>query len=266
MKVLAIGDPHGDLGKIRKVMKRVEKVDILLLTGDLGKADLMRKMAFTNIERRKKGLEEKEFSSKEKKKAFMEAYDSSLAVVRFLSRVAPVYTIFGNVESRNSETREMAKEIGLKLPFLTDALNKIKGVRVINNRAVKVKGVRIGGLDYFIDDVWVRTFKPDDYNDRLQSARKQTVRARKILKKFGNVDILICHQPPYGVLDKVTFKQAPKHWRGKRAGSKVILDFVRKGKAKYVFCGHIHEGEGKKKIGKTEVYNLGVVGHKVVEF
>ena len=80
------------------------------------------------------------------------------------------------------------------------------------------------------------------------------------------MDILICHQPPYGFLDKVSGKYgAPKKWVGKHAGSKVILNYIKKYQPKYVFCGHIHEGEGKVKIGKTEVYNLGVAGHKIIE-
>ena len=43
-----------------------------------------------------------------------------------------------------------------------------------------------------------------------------------------------------------------------------MLDYIKKYQPKYVFCGHIHEGEGKAKIGKTEVYNLGVAGHKII--
>ena len=38
MKVLVIGDPHGVLPK-----KIPRKVDLILITGDLGKADLARK-------------------------------------------------------------------------------------------------------------------------------------------------------------------------------------------------------------------------------
>jgi len=122
-------------------------------------------------------------------------------------------------------------------------------------------------LEYFIDTCWVREFKLRDYKKMLKRARKQTDKARRILKRFGKVDILVCHQPPYGYLDKVTGKYgAPKFYRGKHAGSKVILDYIKKHQPKYVFCGHIHEGEGKTKIGKTEVYNLGVAGHKIVEF
>jgi len=74
------------------------------------------------------------------------------------------------------------------------------------------------------------------------------------------IDVLLCHQPPYGVLDKVTAKYAPEQWKGKRAGSKIILDYIKKKQPRYVFCGHIHEGKGKKKLGKTNIINAGCCG------
>jgi Icc-related predicted phosphoesterase len=101
----------------------------------------------------------------------------------------------------------------------------------------------------------------------MADAKKQTDKAREVLKYFGrhNIDLLIHHQPPYGYLDKVG-KLAPKPWQGKHAGSKAILEYIRKHQPIYAFCGHIHEGEGMVRIGKTEVYNLGVCGYKIVEF
>jgi Icc-related predicted phosphoesterase len=263
MKILAIGDPHGDLRRVKRIP--ISNPDVILLTGDLGKADLMRKMAFENIRRKKKGLPEKEFSPSEKKEAFMEAYDSTIEVVRYLSTFCPVYTIFGNVESSNAETRRHSKEIGLDLPFIYNDLNNMPNVKVINNRLVSFKGIRIGGLEYFVDDVWVKTFKPSNYSERLSDAKKNTRKAKKVLNWFGNLDILVCHQPPLGFLDKVTSDFAPKHWKGKHAGSKVILDYIRSKKPSYVFCGHIHEGEGMRRVGKTEIYNLGVGNYKLVE-
>jgi Icc-related predicted phosphoesterase len=264
VRILAIGDPHGALDKVKKIPTK--GIDLILLTGDLGSANLARKMAFENIERKRKGLEEKEFSSNQRKRAFMEAYNSSMKVVRYLSKKSPVYTIYGNIESRNPETRRHAKDLGLELPFLTNDLQALGNVRVINNRIANFRGIRIGGLDYFVDTNWVQDFKPSEYKERLASAKKQTDKARGILKRFNNLDILVCHQPPYGILDRVSGAWgAPKHWRGKNAGSKVILDYIKRKSPKYVFCGHIHEGEGSKKVGKTEVYNLGVCGYKVIE-
>jgi len=263
MKILVIGDPHGDLQGIRKI--NLNGLDLILLTGDLGSANLMRKMHFENVTRTQQGLPEIEHSSREKKRAFMEAYDSTMKLIKYLSSFhAEIFTVFGNVENSNAETRKISKEIGLHLPFLYDELRK-RNVRVLNNVIANFHGVRIGGVEYFVDSNWVREFKPSDYREQLASARVQTMKAKRVLKNFGDVDILLCHQPPYGILDGVNFKGAPKHWRGKHAGSPVILDYIKRNQPQYVFCGHIPEGEGMKKVGRTEVYNLGVGGFKFIE-
>lgn len=263
MKILAIGDPHGSLDKVKQIP--VKDADLILLTGDLGSANLMRKMAFENVERKKQGLPEKEYSPAQEKRAFMEAYTSTMRLVRYLSRFAPIFTIFGNVESKNYETRKQSRKIGLPLPFLYDDLNSIDGVRVINNVVANFEGVRIGGLKYFVDTNWVREFKPSDFKAKMTKAKKQTDKAKRVLRGFESVDILVCHQPPHGYLDKVTAKFAPKHWQGKHAGSPAILRYIQSNQPRYVFCGHIHEGNGMSKIGKTELYNLGVGEYKLIE-
>jgi len=260
MRILAIGDPHGS-----KKVKRIptKEIDLILITGDIGKADLARKLAFKNIERKKKGLPEIEPSKKLKKKIYKEVYLSSLDIVKYLSKIAPVYLIYGNVEPESSKDKEEWKKVGV--PFLTDSLKKIKNVRIINNRIANFNGIRVGGLQYFIDTSWIREFKPSDYKKRLKEAKKETDKAKRVLKKFKELDILLCHQPPYGILDKVTSKAAPKHWKGKHAGSKTILDYIKRQHPKYVFCGHIHEAKGNKKIGKTRIYNLGAGDYVVID-
>ena len=264
MRICAISDPHGGLDKIKQIP--LSDVDLFLLTGDLGSASLARKMAFDNIERKKQGLEAIEYTPAQKKRAFMEIYNSTMGIMRYLRKFAPVFTIFGNIESSNHDTREESREIGVALPFLSNDLNALPNVRIINNRIANFEGIRIGGLGYFIDTNWVQEFKPSNFRKRMAGAKKQTAKAKRVLRNFGPVDILVCHQPPYGVLDKVTAKYAPKHWQGKHAGSKTILQYIKSKSPKYVFCGHIHEGQGMKRIGRTEVHNLGVGEHKVVEF
>ncbi len=264
MKVLAIGDPHGKLDKIKKLP--LKNIDLILLTGDLGKADLARKIAFENIERRKRGLSEKEYSASIHKKVFMETYTSTIKLIVYLSKFAPVYTIFGNVEMSDSEIKKLSAEMKQRLPLLTSKLNSIKNVKIINNKLVHFNGLKIGGLEYFLDKSWVREFKPSDLKEMMKEAKKETSKAQKILSHFEKLNILVCHQPPYKILDKVNANFVPKHWQGKHAGSKAILDYIKRRKPKYVFCGHIHEERGVKKLGPTEIHNLGVCGHKIVEF
>jgi len=264
MKICAIGDPHGDLDKIKKIP--LSKIDLILLTGDLGSANLMRKMAFDNIERKNKGLSEIKYPPTQEKKAFMEAYNSTMKIIKYLQKFAPVFTIFGNVESSNYETKKQSQKVGVTLPYLSNDLNYLSDVRVINNRIANFEKVKICGLRYFIDTNWVKDFKPSNYKNMMTKAKKETDKTKQVLKWFNSTDILVCHQPPYGILDKVTSKFAPKHWQGKHAGSKIILQYIKLKSPKYVFCGHIHESQGMKKIGKTEVYNLGVGDYKIVEF
>lgn len=67
-------------------------------------------------------------------------------------------------------------------------------------------------------------------------------------KKFENVpsdiDILITHQPPYGILDEIyTFEGLPCH-----VGSKRLKDLITRTVPKLVVFGHIHE-QGGSRIG-----------------
>jgi len=263
VKICAIGDPHGDLGKIRKVAR---DVDFYLVTGDLGKVDLARKIHFDNLEREKKGLPEKEIGIKEKKSIHDEIHFSTLGVLKTLSRHAPVYSLQGNVGITTfAEARKRSEEDGFENLATRKIIDDDARTHIVKNVVRRIGGLRIGFLEYFVDECWVREFKPGDYKKKLASARKASEKVKGILKRFGKVDILVCHQPPFGYLDKVTWKEAPKSYRGKHAGSKVILDYVKKFQPRYVFCGHIHEGEGKVRIGESEVFNLGVGGSVCVE-
>lgn len=263
MRLLVIGDPHGDVNTLKAIPKK--GVDAILVTGDIGKADLARTFAFRRVERERQGLPKQEESAEEARQIYMQIYDSAIAVMRYLGSVAPSYTIYGNVEPSNAEVRHDMRKHSIKLPFLTDSLQALPNVHIINNKVVQLGGFRIAGLEYFVDDCWVREFKPAEYKKRLARARKQTLRAKKYLNRFGRVDVLVHHQPPYGILDQVTNKHAPKQWLGKHAGSKLIRDYIRKHQPLYAFCGHIHEGEGSVSIGKTNVSNLGVCGYKIID-
>lgn len=266
MKVLFIGDPHGNVTKLRKISKK--DVDLIIVTGDLGKADLARKQAFANFDRKKKGLPPIEDDPKIEKAIYKEIHESTMAVLKYLSQFAPVYTIQGNVGApTKGEVNDVKKKLGIKINSTIEDIKKMKDTHMVKNQKRVVDGLKVGFLEYYVDASWVKEFKPSDYARRMKKARKETEKAKKVLKRFGSdIDVLICHQPPFGVLDKVNFPGAPKQWQNKRAGGKAILDYVKKYQPKYVFCGHIHEGEGKKKIGKSEVYNLGVCGYKIVHF
>ncbi len=265
MKLLIIGDPHGALDKVRKIS--IKKVDLILLTGDLGKADLARKRHFENLKRKSTGLPKLEDDAKFIKQIHMEIHNSTINLLKYLSKFASVYTIQGNVGITTiSQAKEDKEKYKVSVPCTRKMVDSMKNVYLVKNRLRLINGLKIGFLEYFIDTNWVEDFKPHNYKKLIRKAKKETNKAKKILRRFGKIDILVCHQPPYGIMDKVSSKyNPPKNWIGKHAGSKIILEYIKKYQPKYVFCGHIHEGEGMKRLGKTEVYNLGVAGHKIIE-
>jgi len=259
MKILVIGDPHG----YNKYKKSIFKgVDLILVTGDLGKADKARKFYFDNLKRKEKGLLEVEKNKNYFKEVHMEIHKSTIEILKNLSRYAPVYTIQGNMGiSTMSQVKEDRKKYGVKIPCTRKMVDGMKNVNLVKNRLRIIGDLRVGFLEYFIDTNWVIDFKPEDYKNKLSKAKKETNKAKKILKRFGKIDILVCHQPPHKVLDKVSSKyDPPKKWIGLNAGSKVVLNYVKKHQPKYVLCGHIHEGKGKRKVGKTTVINAGCCG------
>ncbi len=264
MRIVGIGDPHGDLDKLKAIP--LNEADLILVTGDLGKADLARKRFFENLERKKAGLKELKNDAAWAKKIHAQVHNSTLGILRYLSRYAPVYTLQGNVGLYGrTRVRGEEKKYGIKLASTREAIDRMENVHLVKNGLRVIDGLRVGFLEMYTDISWVKEFKPMDYAEKMRKAKKETERARNVLNRFSDLDILICHQPPYGVLDKVENPAAPKEWQGKHAGGKAILDYVRKEQPKYVFCCHIHEGEGEAKIGGTEVYNLGVCGSRVVE-
>jgi Icc-related predicted phosphoesterase len=232
MKILAIGDPHGKIPKIPR------DIDLILINGDLGKSDLARSLY----------LFKGKITKKKDKEAHDEIYFSTINLLESLSKKSEVYTIMGNV-AQNWD--KLLKRIG-----------KIKRVHVVKNSLRNISGIRVGFLEYFTDLCWVKEFN-EKSKKKIRRARKGTKKAERVLRRFGKLDILVCHQPPYGILDKVG-KNAPNGWHGKHAGSKIILNYIKKYQPRYVLCGHIHEGKGKRKLGKTKIYNLGLAGKLIL--
>jgi len=253
MKILAIGDFHGKLPK--KLPKK--DIDLILLVGDLGNADLGRKQSFKKIEN-----PDYKPTPKQIKKAYLQSYISTIKILKKLNKISKTFLVYGNVESTDKETKELSKKIKLKLPLLGKEIKKLKNIYNISKKTKKLKGISIAGYPYFVDKGWAKRFRNKKYLNKHKGEDKDARDFFKILKK---VDILLIHQPPYKILDKVNSKYAPKDWQGKHAGSKIILNYIKKYSPNYAICGHIHEAKGEKKIGKTKVLNLGMRGYKVIE-
>ena len=68
----------------------------------------------------------------------------------------------------------------------------------------------------------------------------------------NDLDILISHGPPWGILDR-------KKTKGKHLGCKHLLKYVTQNPPKLHVFGHIHEGYGEKKVGNTHFVNCSIM-------
>jgi Icc-related predicted phosphoesterase len=71
--------------------------------------------------------------------------------------------------------------------------------------------------------------------------------------------IFLTHIPPYGnKLDKINYPGSPMH--GKYMGVKLYNYVDKKYDPVLHICGHIHESQGKIRVGRTVVINTGYGG------
>jgi Icc-related predicted phosphoesterase len=259
MKLAVIGDPHGDLEKMQHIP--LDGVDLVLMTGDLGRADVLRKIAFKYIGDSRRRFMHGSPESEAFRQAFLESYTTALKLVRHVAQHCHVFTVTGNADLTNYDIRKFSSQFGVELPLLYDDLKQIKNVSIIDNRLALVHGLRIGGIKFFTDISWAEEFELASIPKIRERALRETTKVENILARFGRVDVLVTHVPPYGVLDTVNSNIARPEWTGRHAGSKAILQYIKRYQPGYVFCGHIHEAEGTEKLGQTSIYNLGKAGH-----
>jgi len=89
----------------------LKEIDSVLITGDLGKTDFARKRFFENQERKRKGLPELDYTSKDEKQSSTQIYNSSMMVLKYFSKNLPVYTIMGNVWGTDKWVKKSEKNM-----------------------------------------------------------------------------------------------------------------------------------------------------------
>lgn len=133
--------------------------------------------------------------------------------------------------------------------------NKMLGFKMITNgtyllnSGVDIEGIKIWGSPLTPTFKGMRgglTF----HADRDGKAMKRTWQG---IPK--NLDILITHGAPFRVLDYVVSGSDA----GKNVGDAVLAEKVKQRKPKYHIFGHIHEGYGTVKVGRTKFINCSVV-------
>lgn len=221
MKILLLVDTHGKIPEID------EKVDLILIAGDFAKGDALRRMIFENG------------SPEEAKKEIINSSEDFLKEIS--KKSCPIVVSLGNAE-------EFAKE---------DIVSLIKKYKInyAHNGIVRIKGIKILCIDFFVEGWWAKKYRPNK-EETQKRAVKDEQDLKNSLKKVSKINIILSHVPPYGILDKTEENNYLKLPQG-NVGSKILREFIEDRKPKLVVCGHIHEAIGKIKLGETLIINPG---------
>lgn len=102
----------------------------------------------------------------------------------------------------------------------------------LSNSGITINGINLWGIPFF--------FSPDETNSDTKSIELIP----------DDVDVLITHQPPYGILDQSN---------DTRFGCSDLLQAVRRISPAYHLFGHIHDAYGIEKHKQTTFANAAVV-------
>lgn len=228
MKLLCLGCLHGKIPK--KLVKRLrkEEFDYVLCTGDLADGDRTRKLIFRYWDLLTGGLNLEDFVDKKKLEMIRkEEIVSMKKSVKFLDALGKkVLLVYGN----NDYLRKHVED--KKLSTL-DELIKKKDIWLIKRGSLRgeVNIAGVSGFRYTFNEV------------------------KKVLSKIKKPVIFMTHVPAYGYFDKVELKISPAY--GEHVGEKSVLQGIKRYSPLIHISSHMHEHQGKKKLGKTWTVNSG---------
>lgn len=257
VRILAVGDFHG---KFPERLKKVAKdVDLILSVGDYPPWSL-KKPFFKYCYRTEKELWEV-VGKKKFKKSFLKDFKEGEKVISYLNRLeVPIITTIGNYDASNiNDTFNERKTKGWSWAdkdFFSPMISKYKRIKRADYRSVRIGEVFIiGGFGH-----------SNRGHVKSVAYRKHRKKLDKLFRKYSEENrerkvIFIFHNMPYDcALDKVRDKKANKLVRGKHFGSKLTRRIIDKYQPVLGIGGHLHENQGKCKIGKTLVINTGPAG------
>lgn len=250
MRFLAVSDLDARTPKFRKFIKALpslvkkERVDAVLFGGDLCDMSPMRSLIFKHWDRLKKESLPSILGARRYLKLFKTVADSMDIVLETFSQLSvPVYAIYGN----NDVPRTKKGIPGL-------LRRKPSNVHILKQNAVRLGEVMLIGFCGY------RGIRAKGLSRKVTKAlREKNARFQQQLSTLGrkvrNTTVFMAHDVPYGVFDKVDYPESPMH--GKRIGDPLIRKALEKYQPTYYLCGHMHEYEGKRKLGKTTIIKLG---------
>jgi Icc-related predicted phosphoesterase len=257
MKILAIGDFHGKFPE--KLQNEAKKCDIVLCIGDFANADKIRKLIF-------KYWTDKSWIEvvgvKKARALEKESFDSGLKILKKLNSLnKKCFIIWGNTDFYENYKKSKKESRALFVGNYEKVIKKLENIILVDRKKKKIDRMEIIGHGRYLDITeYIRhpiDKEKKNQRERLRIYKKsekellEFFKRRKPAKKF----IFLTHYTPYKILDKIKNRMSPLN--KKNAGFEPYNKIIKKYKPMLCICGHIHENQGIKKLGKTIVVNIG---------
>lgn len=262
MKLLVVGDFQGFFPKKMKDKLKKEDFDFVIGVGDYTGVKEWRPYIMKSLSLGKKGKRlsaEEYFGKKRYKKLLKRDYDAGINVLRELKKLAkPTIIVFGNGDWHKYKFDKLSFDIKRKY----DNVVKKIGLRNITYGKTKFNEINFIGFGGYMDiDAYFdkKEWKDEDretYNHRIMRRNKGKKHLFNLLRKVKGEKIFVLHYPPKGAFDIIRDKK-DNPMNGKSAGIGFFNEAIKRYNPKLVLCGHMHEYQGMKRLGKSIVVNPG---------
>ncbi len=268
MKILIIGDFHGKFPKKLENKIKKESFDFIFSPGDFCGSEEWKRFFFNYVYGT--DLELEDFIGKKKLNELEKnIFNSGKKILEKLNQMKkPVIAVSGNWDpTQYSDIGFPNKKEKFTEKFY-NVIKKLKNIKLIDFKSKKISGINIVGYprstypgkpEKKISEKNLERFEGDK-KQAEKFLRKVNKDNQKYFNKFNKIvdknTILISHNCPYNTpLDKI--KKGIQ--KGENYGSYLTKKIIINKKPFLVICGHIHENQGKQKIGNSLIINPGAV-------
>lgn len=264
MKILVIGDLHGQMPKIH-----FKEFDAIICVGDFCSDKNIRRYSLISY---------KEFLSDPsnyrnwwdvagKRLAKKYVYDSiskGRSILKMLDSFnVPIYSIPGNWDfaSRDKDWRLIDKNL-----YKEHMIKGLKNVKDVHSKTLVMGRYNIIGYGLVNGPELLKyrdygNIPKKNYKRNIQRYKRLVDKYDKLFRKTRYPIIFLSHNVPFNTrLDKIVNKDSPRN--GYHYGSNLARDMILKHGPILCIGGHMHEHYGTCRLGKTVVLNAGFGGEK----
>lgn len=267
MKILVVGDFQGVFPQKLKNKIKKEDFDLIVGVGDYGGIKDWRPWVMADIASSKTGngrISAEDYFGKVKlKKILKKDFRVTKNVLKEMDKLNKKGVIvFGNGDDEWYGYPFGQKRTGIKRKN-SDVIKKLKNLKDINYGFTKLNGISFIGFGGYMDiDAYFdkKEFKESEDKKSLKRRKMRREESRRkfesLIRQSKNPRIFVFHYPPQGVFDIIRDKK-DNPMNGKSAGIGFFTEAIKKYKPLAVFCGHMHEYQGIKKLHGVHVINPG---------